>query len=320
MPEPTTILGKIGKYTGEILADMQAQINGIDVNDVQGDVNVTGDIDGINLTATGDLVVGGHLECDSILVKGETKVVNTTTIEVSDNILEINKNQDGSARANDAGISVNRGTSLNLSNDDSFTIEEEDNSNNITGAQLTTFTEGGLGNEISGISQIEISINQITQQSRTLTYETGYKVIRDLYDDTYYSTRYEYFNASTGQLLALLPYFSLSYDSSSYFASGLNEDVLNATSVGYLRGWRLRHANEADLLVAVIRDITYSLDAQDKPTLIWQESSNDWSIKLGNNLAELNGVFHAQNGDGFIVNGENLGDYSIFQSYLEDSL
>ena len=42
-------------------------------------------------------------------ISGTTKIINTTTVEVSDNILEINKSSDSSTTGTISGIEVNRG-------------------------------------------------------------------------------------------------------------------------------------------------------------------------------------------------------------------
>ena len=122
MPEPTDIFGKSGKLVGQKLktkldlaggtltgalvladqpaADMEAstkqyvdtQIGAINVNNITGNLDVTGKI------------TAAELE-----VQGSTKIVNTTTVEVSDNILELNKSSDGSSTNASSGIAINRG-------------------------------------------------------------------------------------------------------------------------------------------------------------------------------------------------------------------
>jgi hypothetical protein len=82
---------------------------------------------GSTLSVTGhtDLAtvsLGGHLDAQSatflgklsaaeLEVSGSTKIVNTTTVEVSDNILELNKSSDSSTTATVSGLEINRGGS-----------------------------------------------------------------------------------------------------------------------------------------------------------------------------------------------------------------
>lgn len=51
----------------------------------------------------------GKLTAGELDVKGKTTIVNTQTVEVSDNILELNKSSDNSTTATISGIEINRG-------------------------------------------------------------------------------------------------------------------------------------------------------------------------------------------------------------------
>ena len=51
----------------------------------------------------------GKLKAEELEISGTTKIINTTTVEVSDNILEINKSSDSSTTGTISGIEVNRG-------------------------------------------------------------------------------------------------------------------------------------------------------------------------------------------------------------------
>jgi hypothetical protein len=64
---------------------------------------------GTDATITGELDVVGKITAGSLEVTGETKVINTTSVEVSDNIIELNKSDDGSTTATISGIEINRG-------------------------------------------------------------------------------------------------------------------------------------------------------------------------------------------------------------------
>ena len=82
---------------------------------------------GTTLSVTGhtDLAtvsLGGHLDAQSatflgklsaaeLEVSGSTKIINTTTVEVSDNILELNKSSDSSTTGTVSGLEINRGGS-----------------------------------------------------------------------------------------------------------------------------------------------------------------------------------------------------------------
>ena len=64
---------------------------------------------GTNATIGNDLDVTGKITAGSLEVQGETKIINTTSVEVSDNILELNKSTDSATTATISGIEINRG-------------------------------------------------------------------------------------------------------------------------------------------------------------------------------------------------------------------
>jgi hypothetical protein len=57
------------------------------------------------ITTTSDVIVGGNLT-----VSGTTTVVNTETVTIADNKIELNSDYSGSSPSADAGLIVNRGT------------------------------------------------------------------------------------------------------------------------------------------------------------------------------------------------------------------
>ena len=86
MAEPTDILGKIGK---KVATEIKAVKDGItSLSNV-----------------SGDLTIGG-----SLTVNGETTTLQTATLAVEDNIIELNKTATGEKGADTAGIAVKLGT------------------------------------------------------------------------------------------------------------------------------------------------------------------------------------------------------------------
>mgnify|MGYP001197582271 CR=1 FL=1 len=122
MPEPTDILGKAGKIVGEKIKLKVAKagdtmtgalvLSGAPAADLQAATKkyVDDGLAAINPNSiSGNLAVTGKITAASLEVQGSTTVVNTTTVEVSDNVIELNKADDGSATAATSGIEVNRG-------------------------------------------------------------------------------------------------------------------------------------------------------------------------------------------------------------------
>ena len=121
---PDNILGKVGekvgaeiKTTNTAVAQVAADLAALNINSITGDLSVTGDVGAATATITGKITAG------SLEVGGETKIVDTVTVEISDNIIELNKADDGTVTATTSGISVNRGFVAEVvATDDSFTI------------------------------------------------------------------------------------------------------------------------------------------------------------------------------------------------------
>lgn len=145
MSNPTTILGKVGKKVGEELktfrttsdntyatqvslgnTDGQVSINSsaiVSLSNNIGNVSNVANATKVSLDnyrtgnyvfdvlkatraeTTGNLTVGGDLT-----VSGTTTTINTQTLEVADNIIEVNLASDGTETAQTAGIQVNRGS------------------------------------------------------------------------------------------------------------------------------------------------------------------------------------------------------------------
>ena len=66
--------------------------------------SLTGTTNAVNVTTSGNVIVGGNLT-----VSGTTTTVNTETIDLADNFINLNSNETGTP-SEDAGISVSRGT------------------------------------------------------------------------------------------------------------------------------------------------------------------------------------------------------------------
>ena len=102
-------------YTGPSAAEVQAHITaGTGVSIASGvvsigqEVETTSDVNFATLETTGDVIVGGDLT-----VNGTVTSVNSTTVELGDNILLLNSGETGSPTAN-AGLEIERGTVANV--------------------------------------------------------------------------------------------------------------------------------------------------------------------------------------------------------------
>ena len=102
-------------YTGPSAAEVQAHITaGTGVSIASGVVSIgqavetTSNVDFATIETTGNVIVGGNLT-----VNGTVTSVNSTTVELGDNILLLNSGETGSPTAN-AGLEIERGTVANV--------------------------------------------------------------------------------------------------------------------------------------------------------------------------------------------------------------
>ena len=128
MSEATDILGKIGERVGTEFSNLkvsiantyitQSAINGLSSSvDTNGN-NITAlqtktsslSTDGNSATFTGNISAQDLTLAGNLTVNGTTTTLNTQTLEVEDNIIEVNLTaSDGSETAQTGGIQINRG-------------------------------------------------------------------------------------------------------------------------------------------------------------------------------------------------------------------
>jgi hypothetical protein len=99
----------------------------------------TDDITAATVTASGNMIVGGNLT-----VQGTTTSVNSTTVEIADNILVLNK--DATSGVLDAGITVERGSD----GDKSFIWDETNDRWSTGGESLAAAIIGNVVGNVTG--------------------------------------------------------------------------------------------------------------------------------------------------------------------------
>lgn len=119
-------IGTLGAVTATTFVIGSADINETDLEKIDGITNGTvaankavvadanldvGTFRNVNMS--GNLDVGGDLQLDgNLTVSGTTQSVNTTTLEITDSLIELSKNNSGGSDL-DAGILINRGSAGN---------------------------------------------------------------------------------------------------------------------------------------------------------------------------------------------------------------
>jgi len=119
-----------------------------------------------------DLVVTGNLE-----VKGTQTILNTTTLAIEDNIIELNRNiSSNSAMPNYSGIKINRGELSTATEQDLFWVWDETFADDGTttfgnsGGAFTAFKSGGGDDEMSAPTLVDIRANVIHATATSAQY------------------------------------------------------------------------------------------------------------------------------------------------------
>jgi len=120
----------------------------------------------------GDLTVNGNLE-----VKGTQTVVNTTTLTVEDNIIELNRNISSAAGMPVyTGLKVNRGRLSSATEQDLYWVWDESYADDGTtiygnaGGAWTAFRSGGGDDELSAPTLVDIRANIVHATSTAAQY------------------------------------------------------------------------------------------------------------------------------------------------------
>ena len=116
-----------------------------------------------DITIKGSAVVTGNLE-----VKGTQTILNTSTLTIEDNIIELNRNiSSNSGMPNYSGIKVNRGSTSTATEQDLFWVWDETFADDGTtihgnaGGAFTAFKSGGGDDELSAPTLVDIRANVV---------------------------------------------------------------------------------------------------------------------------------------------------------------
>ena len=126
----------------------------------------------LELPSVGDLRVKGNLTVD-----GTNTIINTTTLSVEDNIIELNRNISSNAgMPNFTGLKVNRGETSSVTEQNLYWVWDEtfadDGSTTYgnAGGAWTAFKSGGGQDELSAPTLVDIRANIVHATSTTAMY------------------------------------------------------------------------------------------------------------------------------------------------------
>ena len=144
-----TALSTRNLTTTDILALDRGNLTVVDSTISSTDATIT--INPASTNTTGTVVIAGDLRVD-----GTTTTVNSTTIELGDNIIVLNGGEDGAASAN-AGFEIERGTDPNVSllwneTNDRFEITDENETYVVGRKYVHTILDGDLSGATATIT------------------------------------------------------------------------------------------------------------------------------------------------------------------------
>ena len=135
-------------------------------------MTLDGDTGRLELPSVGDIRVKGNLTVD-----GTQVIMNTSTMSVEDNILELNRNiSSASGMPNFSGLKVNRGETSVATEQDLFWVWDETFADDGTtvfgnaGGAWTAFKSAGAGEELSAATLVDIRANVVHATSTSAQY------------------------------------------------------------------------------------------------------------------------------------------------------
>ena len=120
---------------------------------------------------------GGNITCDNLTVRGTQVIMNTSTLSVEDNIIELNRNiSSNTATPKFTGIKVKRGSTSSAIEQDLFWVWDEtfadDGSTTYgnAGGAFTAFKSGGTDDELSAPTLVDIRANVVHATTTSAMY------------------------------------------------------------------------------------------------------------------------------------------------------
>ena len=120
---------------------------------------------------------GGSITCDNLTVRGTQVIMNTSTLSVEDNIIELNRNiSSNAATPKFTGLKVKRGSASSATEQDLFWVWDEtfadDGSTTYgnAGGAWTAFKSGGGDTELSAPTLVDIRANVVHATTTSAMY------------------------------------------------------------------------------------------------------------------------------------------------------
>lgn len=268
MSEPTDILGKIGKKVAEEIKSVKDSVTSIS-------------------EVAGDLTIGGNLK-----VNGTTTSIHTRSLEVEDNIIELNRTSTGAKGSDVAGIAVNLGLSQVSSNELNYDNDDGAGNDRVwtpegTGFVSDSFASGGVTAKLYEKYQSNVSSSQFTLE---------FSSTADVYEN----------NENKVILIDQSPSTPVSQQIGTYSATG---------AIRLTDGFAITLTqNGTDWDVTLSYTATNS--SLDDATILWNDTQaqKKWLFRQGVAVSTINANIEVPDKDGVKINNTSLGDYSTFET------
>jgi hypothetical protein len=317
MADPANILGKIGKKVGEELKSFRSTSDNkyatqVSLGTTDGRVSINSSAivslgqsivslgnassqDYVTKVSLNNYKTGVNVFTDlsatrasigDLTVTGTTTTLNTQTVVIEDNIIEVNLRSDGTESAQTGGIQINRGETIVSVN--------ETLGNGITNfsAQTSSGYVISMNWRLNGISET-YSLKDTLPTNNEVDSHLGKLQV---------GTNYE--TGSTGS-------FSLNFDFDS------NGDLTAIDTV--------EQTSSGGSSVRRIIGFNHVGGVEDKATIIWDDTSGQSMFKFGLGSADADikvkdvnasGIVAVSSGTSFTINGVDIGDYAQFTAGL----
>ena len=217
-----------------------------------------------------DLLKATRAELGELKVTGKTTIVDTQTVEVSDNIIELNLASDGGETAQTSGIQINRGNSPAPTATDHYVeVTSVTNYNDGNGSDINgywSFTndtynspnfDTGSGGNPAWVTEINEGDNiNIANNTSEIFY---------IYKEGNLNTSYETVDAN----------------GSWYFRTLTAGKYYYSKQGGGIEGYAMYNSG------GYFTVITPSTSAEDKAKILWNDSTSKFELKVGTASADL---------------------------------
>tara|TARA_R100001440_G_scaffold66384_1_gene87394 strand:+ start:2435 stop:3577 length:1143 start_codon:yes stop_codon:yes gene_type:complete len=283
----TDIFGKVGQLTGTEFKNLRVSIgqtyatkvslgnvvNTIDFSPYATKVSLNGYNSGSNIF---DLLKATRAELGELKVTGDTTIVNTQTVEVSDNIIELNLASNGGETAQTSGIQINRGGQ---------TTTNTNNYNSSTNWSQSSQLSGGYSND-EDIRTIEANGDSSALWSAYYVYDTGSNTTTKL---IFKANNDIQLLVEDGSTFSVLTSQIIGTWSSTGFVMSDGWSFSNITISNGLSYLTQNGSNTSGNVVTDF-DLTYTASNTniDKAKILWNDTTTKFELKVGTALTDLN--------------------------------